>query len=42
MDPDKPQKVEKFHFTQCGYMGLGTRCYVKNDMGGPLVIQYLN
>ena len=27
--PDKPQEVEKFHFTQYGYMGLGTRCYVK-------------
>ena len=24
-----PQKVKKFHFTQYGCMGLGTRCNVK-------------
>ena len=29
MDPDKPLKIEKNHFTWCGHMGLGTRCYVK-------------
>ena len=29
MVPDKPQKVENFHFTWCGYIGFRTRCYVK-------------
>ena len=28
MDPDKPQKVKKFHFTWCGHIGFRTRCYV--------------
>ena len=29
MVPDKPQKVENFHFTWCGYIGFRARCYVK-------------
>ena len=29
MVPDKPQKVENFHFTWCGYIGFRTRWYVK-------------
>ena len=29
MVPDKPQKVENFHFTWCGYIGIRTRYYVK-------------
>ena len=29
VDPDKPQKVEKFYFTQYGHMALGSRCYDK-------------
>ena len=29
MVPDKPQKVENFHFTWCGYIGFRTRLYVK-------------
>ena len=29
MVPDKPQKVEKFHFTWCGHIGFRTRYYVK-------------
>ena len=28
MVPDKPQKVENFHFTWCGYIGIRTRYYV--------------
>ena len=29
MVPDKPQEVEKFHFTWCGHIGFRTRYYVK-------------
>ena len=29
MVPDKPQKVENFHFTWCGYIGFRARCCVK-------------
>ena len=29
MVPDKPQKVENFHFTWCGYIGFRTRWYDK-------------
>ena len=29
MVPDKPQKVEIFHFTWCGYIGFRARYYVK-------------
>ena len=29
MVPDKPQKVENFHFKWCGYIGFRARCYVK-------------
>ena len=31
MVPDKPQKVENFHFTWCGYIGIRTRYYVKSN-----------
>ena len=31
MVPDKPQKVENFHFTWCGYIGFRARCYVKGE-----------
>ena len=31
MVPDKPQKVENFHFTWCGYIGFRTRWYVKQS-----------
>ena len=31
-DPDKPQKVLKFHFTQYGCMGLETRYYLKIEV----------
>ena len=27
--PDKPQKVENFHFLWCGHIGFRARCYVK-------------
>ena len=32
MVPDKPQKIEKFHFTWCGHIGFRTRCYVKQHI----------
>ena len=32
MVPDKPQKVEKFHFTWCGHIGFRTRYYVKGQL----------
>ena len=32
MVPDKPQKVENFHFTWCGYIGFRARCYVNNHL----------
>ena len=32
MVPDKPQKVENFHFTWCGYIGIRTRYYVKGQI----------
>ena len=31
MVPDKPQKVENFHFTWCGYIGFRNRWYVKDS-----------
>ena len=31
MVPDKPQKVENFHFTWCGYIGFSARCYVNRN-----------
>ena len=32
MVPDKPQKVENFHFTWCGYIGFRTRWYVNKSV----------
>ena len=34
MVPDKPQKVENFHFTWCGYIGIRTRYYVNRTSSG--------